>query len=105
MTSTAAASPTVSAEPEQGAGHNRRPAQRTASSRSPALSQDDGRIANEAKTHKLRRNGLRRRASARGLELRQSVHGYSLIDAGRARVEGRNDMTLDDVDSYLAGEP
>jgi hypothetical protein len=61
-----------------------------------------GRDANAMKVDKLRRNGLRRRASANGLELRHSAYGYSLIDAARNQVDGRNDLTLDDVESYLA---
>jgi hypothetical protein len=75
------------------------------SSRDRALSSAEGREANEAMAHKLRRNGLRRRAAARGLELRHSAYGYSLIDAARNRVNGRNDMTLDEVETYLTGEP
>jgi hypothetical protein len=94
----------VSAERKHGGSRSRRADQPAASERNAALSQDDARIANESKTDKLRRSSLRRRASARGLELRHSVHGYSLIDAARNRVQGRNDMTLDDVESYLAGE-
>jgi len=61
-----------------------------------------GPDANEAKKEKLRRNNLQRRARARGLELRHSAHGYSLIDAARNRVEDRNDLTLDEVELRLA---
>jgi hypothetical protein len=50
---------------------------------------------------KLRRNGLRRQARAHGLELRHSDYGYSLIDSGRNRVDGRNDLTLDEVEARL----
>ncbi len=57
--------------------------------------------ANEAKADKLRRNDLQRRARARGLELRHTVYGYALIDGARKRVDDRNDMTLDDVESRL----
>jgi hypothetical protein len=63
--------------------------------------QDGGRSANEAKASKLRHGSLRRRAFALGLELRHSAYGYSLIDASRDRVDGRSDMTLDDVEAYL----
>lgn len=61
--------------------------------------------ANEAKTEKLRRNNLQRRARAHGLELRHSVYGYALIDSARDRVDGRNDLTLDEVESRLAPDP
>ena len=53
-------------------------------------------------TRKLRRGNLQRRARRCGLELRHSTYGYSLIDASRTRVEGRNDLTLDEVESILA---
>jgi hypothetical protein len=52
-------------------------------------------------TDKLRSNGLRRRARAHGLELRHSDYGYSLIDTARNRVDGRNDLTLDEVAARL----
>ena len=67
-----------------------------------AASSGRDRDANEAMRDKLRRNTLQRRARARGLELRHSAYGYSLIDAARNRVEGRNDMTLDEVEACLA---
>jgi len=57
--------------------------------------------ANEAKADKLRRNSLQRQARARGLELRHTAYGYALIDAARKRVDDRNDLTLDDVESRL----
>jgi hypothetical protein len=50
---------------------------------------------------KLRRNGLRKKARASGLELRHSDYGYALIDAERNRVGGRNDLTLDEVAAHL----
>jgi hypothetical protein len=61
----------------------------------------EGRDANEAMRDKLRRNSLRRRARGRGLELRQSAYGYSLIDSARNRLEDRNDMSLDEVEACL----
>ena len=61
----------------------------------------DAAAANSEMAHKLRRNALRRRARARGLELRQSAHGYSLVDGERRRVDGRNDLTLDEVVQHL----
>jgi hypothetical protein len=56
---------------------------------------------NEAKAHKLQRNGLRRLARGRGLDLRESSYGFSLVDAYKNRVEGRNDLTLDEIKGYL----
>jgi hypothetical protein len=64
-------------------------------------SDEDWHGANKAKTEKLRRNNLQRLARTRGLELRHSAYGYALVDAARKRVDDRNDMTLDDVESCL----
>ena len=64
--------------------------------------EEDWSSANESKLDKLRRNSLQRRARAHGLELRHSAYGYSLIDRGHAQIDGRNDMTLDEVESRLA---
>jgi len=58
--------------------------------------------ANAAKGEKLRRTSLKRDARARGLELRHTAYGYALVDAERNRVDDRNDMTLDEVASWLA---
>ena len=60
--------------------------------------------ANDAKTEKLRRNNLQRRARACGFELRESAYGYALIDTTRKHVDGRNDMSLDEVDSHLGAQ-
>jgi len=57
--------------------------------------------ANEAKAEKLRRNNLERRARAHGLRLRHSEYGYALIDPAKEAGEGRNNMTLDEVESRL----
>jgi len=76
---------------------------RSLSTRKTALSDDEVRQANEARNDKLRRSSLSRRARAAKLELRHSAHGYSLIDASRDRVGGRNDLTLDGVESLLPG--
>ena len=57
--------------------------------------------ANAAKVEKLRRNDLQRRAGARGLKLRHSAYGYGLIDGAHEHVQGRHDMTLDEVESWL----
>lgn len=61
----------------------------------------DAAAANSEMAHKLQRNALRRRARARGLELRHSAYGYSLVDADRRRVDDRNDLTLDEVAVHL----
>jgi len=61
----------------------------------------DPAAANAERTVTLRRNDLRRRARAQGLELRHSDYGYSLIDGGRQRVDGRNDLTLEEVAKRL----
>lgn len=66
-----------------------------------AVKGESGRDANEAKTETLRRRHLQRRARTLGLELRHSAYGYALIDAERNRVEGRSDMTLDEIESRL----
>ncbi len=57
--------------------------------------------ASKAKTEKLRRNELQRRARSRGFQLRHSAYGYSLVDPARKPVDDRNDMTLDEVQSWL----
>jgi hypothetical protein len=44
---------------------------------------------------------LRRRARARGLTVRHSDYGYSLIDGAQDRVGGRNKLTLDEVEAHL----
>jgi hypothetical protein len=61
--------------------------------------------ANEARTEKLRRNDLQRRVRARGFQLRHSAYGYALIDTARKPVDDRNNMSLDEVDSWLARAP
>ncbi len=58
--------------------------------------------ANEAKQQKLRRNNLQRLARAQGLQLRHSAYGYALLDSGHKRIDDRNDMTLEEVESCLA---
>jgi len=65
-------------------------------------SSEDGRLASAAKRETLQRRLLVRQARAQGLELRHSAYGYALIDAARKRIDGRNDLTLDDVESLLA---
>jgi hypothetical protein len=67
-----------------------------------ASREENWRGANDAKTEKLRRNNLQRRARALGLELRESDYGYALIDTTRKPVDGRNDLSLSEVDKHLA---
>jgi hypothetical protein len=67
-----------------------------------AIPQEDWRGANEAKSDKLRHKSLQRRARARGIELRHSASGYALIDAKRKRIDDRSDLTLDEIESWLA---
>ena len=57
--------------------------------------------ANEAKREKLQRNNLQRLARVEGLELRRSAYGYALLDRAHKRVDDRNDMTLEEVESCL----
>lgn len=56
---------------------------------------------NATRASRLQHNTLRRLARQRGLELRHSDYGYSLIDGNRERVAGRNDLTLDEVAKHL----
>jgi hypothetical protein len=58
--------------------------------------------ANEAKREQLQRNNLQRLARAQGLELRHSAYGYALLDLAHERIDDRNDMTLEEVESCLA---
>jgi hypothetical protein len=57
--------------------------------------------ANEAKDEKLRLRSVRRRADADGLEVRHSDYGYALIGTDRKSVNGRNDMSLKEIESWL----
>jgi chromosome segregation and condensation protein ScpB len=66
-----------------------------------AADEFDAAAANSEKSVKLRLNGLRRDARSRGLELRHSAYGYSLVDVERQRVDGRSDLTLDEVAAQL----
>jgi hypothetical protein len=65
------------------------------------LTEEDWRGANEAKTEKLRRNSLERRARTSGLQLRHSAYGFALIDTARKPINERNNMSLDEVESWL----
>jgi hypothetical protein len=61
----------------------------------------DVRAANDERADKLRRNGLRRKARANGLELRHSDYGYSLVSPDGKRLDGRNNLTLREVEVRL----
>ena len=61
----------------------------------------DASTANTERVEKLRRDALRRRARLHGLTLRHSSYGYALIDSARQRLDGRNDLTLDEVAKHL----
>ena len=67
-----------------------------------AVPEEDWRGADEAKNDKLRHKSLQRRVRARGIELRHSASGYALIDAQRKRIDDRSDLTLDEIESWLA---
>jgi hypothetical protein len=62
---------------------------------------DDGQRANEERVAKLRSNSLRRLARKSNLQLRHSDSGYSLVDSTSGHVDGRRDLTLDEVEGYL----
>jgi hypothetical protein len=57
--------------------------------------------ANDQKAEKLRVRSLKRSAGAQGLQLRHSDAGYALIDSTLKHVKDRNDMSLDEVASWL----
>ena len=57
--------------------------------------------ANQAKDETLRLRSVRRRANADGLEVRHSDYGYALIGTDRKSVNGRNDMSLKEIESWL----
>ena len=57
--------------------------------------------ANDEKTSKLRVRSLERRARAKGIQLRHSAAGYALIDQARNAIDGRNDLTVDEVEDWL----
>ena len=57
--------------------------------------------ANEAKDETLRLRSARQSARAEGVEIRHSDYGYALIGADRKSVNGRNDMSLKEIESWL----
>lgn len=72
-----------------------------------ARPEEDWSGANEAKADTLRVRSLQRLARAQGIAFRHSDSGYTLIDAARKPVQGRHDLTLDEIESWLeqAGGP
>jgi hypothetical protein len=60
--------------------------------------------ANQAKDETLRLRSVRHRTDAEGLEIRHSDYGYALIGADRKSVNGRNDMSLKEIESWLKTE-
>ena len=57
--------------------------------------------ANRARDETLRLRKVRRSAGADGLEIRHSDYGYALIGTDRKSVNGRNDMSLKEIESWL----
>jgi hypothetical protein len=57
--------------------------------------------ANQAKDETLRLRSVRRSAGAEGLEIRHSDYGYALIGNDRKSVNGRNDMSLKEVEAWF----
>jgi hypothetical protein len=58
----------------------------------------------EARLHKVRRNKLRAKAQKRGLLLRETEHGYALLDVRKDHIEVDGRMVhlhLDDVERFL----
>jgi hypothetical protein len=60
--------------------------------------------ANEAKDETLRLRSLRRRAGAGGIEIRHSDYGYAVIGTDRKSVNGRNDMSLKEIESWFIAQ-
>jgi len=67
--------------------------------------EEDWPGANEAKSEKLRGRSMQRRASQRGYQLRHSAYGYALIDPARKPVDGRSNLSLDEVEALLDRPP
>ena len=57
--------------------------------------------ANQAKDETLRLRSVRRDADAEGMEIRHSDYGYAVIGTDRKPVNGRNDMSLKEVEAWL----
>jgi hypothetical protein len=71
----------------------------------PSDSEGSWADANQEKAEKLGVRSLKRRADARGFELRHSDYGYALIDSARKAIDHRNDMTLVEVETWLDRDP
>ncbi len=83
---------------EGGIPHSRRTLAPTAASEA---AEENWSGANEAKAEKLREHSLQRRARRHGLQLRHSEYGYALVDNARKRIDDRDNMSLDEVESWL----
>ena len=57
--------------------------------------------ANAAADETLLLRSVRRRAAAEGVEIRHSDYGYALIGTDRKFVDGRNDMSLKEIEKWL----
>jgi hypothetical protein len=57
--------------------------------------------ANQAKDETLRLRSVRRRAGGDGIEIRHSDYGYAVIGTDRKSVNGRNDMSLKEIEAWL----
>jgi hypothetical protein len=57
--------------------------------------------ANQARDETLRLRAARRSAGAEGLDVRHSDYGYALIGTDRKSVNGRNDMSLKEIESWI----
>ena len=57
--------------------------------------------ANQASDETLRLRSVQRTADAAGIEIRHSDYGYALIGPDRKPVNGRNDMTLKEIEKWL----
>lgn len=57
--------------------------------------------ANKSRDETLRLRSVERSAGESGMEIRHSDYGYSLIGADRKSVNGRNDMSLKEVEAWL----
>jgi hypothetical protein len=66
-----------------------------------ARSEETWAGANEAKDETLRLRSVRRRATAEGLEIRHSDYGYALVGTDRKFVDGRNDLSLKEIEKWL----
>jgi hypothetical protein len=60
--------------------------------------------ANQAKDETLRLRSVRRRAGRDGIEIRHSDYGYTVIGTDRKSVNGRNDMSLKEIEAWFVAQ-